>query len=45
VQEFLPTGARDALLSAQGLGAAGIAGQVRAALAAARAHPAEPVWA
>jgi 1-deoxy-D-xylulose-5-phosphate synthase len=43
VQEFLPTGARDALLSAQGLGAAGIAGQVRAALAAARAHPAEPV--
>jgi 1-deoxy-D-xylulose-5-phosphate synthase len=43
VQEFLPTGARDALLSAQGLGAAGIAGQVRAALAAARAHLAEPV--
>jgi 1-deoxy-D-xylulose-5-phosphate synthase len=43
VQEFLPTGARDALLSAQGLGAAGIAGQVRAALAAARAHPAEPL--
>jgi 1-deoxy-D-xylulose-5-phosphate synthase len=32
-QEFLPTGARNALLSAQGLGAAGIAGQVREALA------------
>jgi 1-deoxy-D-xylulose-5-phosphate synthase len=32
-QEFLPTGARDALLSVQGLGAAGIAGQVREALA------------
>jgi 1-deoxy-D-xylulose-5-phosphate synthase len=43
VQEFLPTGARDALLSDQGLGAAGIAGHVRAALAAARAPLAEPI--